>query len=153
MLMWWPGAKIRGCYSALMKHLPADLINSSKHFTFSGVIATEISNLASTERLFDGTADSAGLYNLSKSTRGFRALIFTILCGNGEYYTALIPVASVVTNIQLFYISNTVYVDYADMWYNSGISVKFENDISFTVVNQYHKTWLTPVIAAVDGLY
>ena len=28
-----------------MKHLPADLINSSKHFTFSGVIATEISNL------------------------------------------------------------------------------------------------------------
>ena len=43
--MWWPGAKIRGCYSALMKHLPADLINSSKHFTFSGVIATEISNL------------------------------------------------------------------------------------------------------------
>ena len=47
MLMWWPGAKIRGCYSALMKHLPADLINSSKHFTFSGVIATEISNLTS----------------------------------------------------------------------------------------------------------
>lgn len=45
VLMWWPGAKIRGCYSALMKHLPADLINSSKHFTFSGVIATEISNL------------------------------------------------------------------------------------------------------------
>ena len=28
-----------------MKHLPADLINSSKHFTFSGVIATEISNI------------------------------------------------------------------------------------------------------------
>lgn len=111
------------------------------------------SNLASTERLFDGTADSAGLYNLSKSIRGFRVLIFTILCGNGEYYTALIPVASVVTNIQLFYISNTVYVDYADMWYNSGISVKFENDITFTVVNQYHKTWLTPVIAAVDGLH
>lgn len=113
----------------------------------------QVSNLASTERLFDGTADSAGLYNLSKSIRGFRVLIFTILCGNGEYYTALIPVASVVTNIQLFYMNNTVYVDYADMWYNSGISVKFENDITFTVVNQYHKTWLTPVIAAVDGLH
>lgn len=111
------------------------------------------SNLASTERLFDGTADSAGLYNLSKSIRGFRALIFTILCGNGEYYTALIPVASVVTNAQLFYMSNTVYVDYVDALYNSGISVKFENDISFTVVNQYHKTWPTPIVAAVDGLH
>lgn len=113
----------------------------------------EYSNLASTERLFDGTADSAGLYNLSKSIRGFRALIFTILCGNGEYYTVVIPVASVVTNAQLFYMSNTVYVDYVDTLYNSGISVKFENDISFTVVNQYHKTWPTPIIAAVDGLY
>ena len=44
-LMWRPGAKIKGCGSALIKHLLADLINSSKHFTFSGVIATEISNL------------------------------------------------------------------------------------------------------------
>ena len=44
--MWRPGAKIKGCGSALIKHLLADLINSSKHFTFSGVIATEISNLA-----------------------------------------------------------------------------------------------------------
>lgn len=113
----------------------------------------EYSNLASTDRLFDGTADSAGLYNLSKSIRGFRALIFTILCGNGEYYTVVIPVASVVTNVQLFYMNNTVYVDYVDTLYNSGISVKFENDISFTVVNQYHKTWPTPIIAAVDGLY
>lgn len=45
-LMRRPGAKIKGCGSALIKHLLADLINSSKHFTFSGVIATEISNLA-----------------------------------------------------------------------------------------------------------
>ena len=52
-LMWRPGAKIKGCGSALIKHLLADLINSSKHFTFSGVIATEISNLTLLNNHFD----------------------------------------------------------------------------------------------------
>ena len=49
-LMWRPGVKIKGCGSALIKHLLADLINSSKHFTFSGVIATEISNISSIDQ-------------------------------------------------------------------------------------------------------
>ena len=32
-LMWCPGAKIRGYYSALIKPLLADLINSNRYFT------------------------------------------------------------------------------------------------------------------------
>lgn len=56
-LMWRPGAKIKGCGSALIKHLLADLINSSKHFTFSGVIATEISNFGSINNKFCSSLD------------------------------------------------------------------------------------------------
>lgn len=109
--MWWPGAKIRGCYSALMKHLPADLINSSKHFTFSGVIATEISNLTGLVKIAEvGITDSIPLNASSKEVStsvNFKSsyinpIVIATLCGGQGYIGAGCKVMNITSSGAVF---------------------------------------------------